>query len=371
MLYNWQQGDWPEFRYDLSSLRVDLLLFAEQFGRLSGLLEGLPDGQGQETMLGLMVAEAMNSSAIEGETLDRGEVMSSIRNRLGLNPSPEPVKSRLAKGAGELMVAVRSGFSEPLDEKTLFEWHTLLLGDSSPLRVGDWRRGNEPTRVVSGRIDRPVVHFEAPPSKDVPREMAGFIRWFNDTAPGGKNPIHDAPVRSAIAHLYFESIHPFEDGNGRIGRALSEKALSQGVGAPLPLSLSKAIEAERSDYHDALKAAQRGNEVTAWIRFFTGVVLAAQQDAGQQIAFSLGKTKFFRRCHGLLNERQLKVIRKVLDAGPGGFEGGMNVRKYIAITKTSKATATRDLHHLAASGIVAATGTGRATRYEIVFPDGW
>ena len=252
MLYNWQQHNWPNFQYDLTSLRVDLLAYAEQMGRVRGLMEGLPAGMEAATMLDLMISEAIKTSAIEGETLEYGDVMSSIRNKLGLNPSPEPVKNRLAQGAGELMVIARESFSEPLTESMLFSWHQTLLGESGTLRVGAWRCGNEAMQVVSGRIDKPTVHFEAPPSKNVAQEMTAFIDWFNDTAPTGRSPIHDSPVRSAIAHLYFESIHPFEDGNGRIGRMLSEKALSQGVGAPVILSLSKAIEAKRASYYEAL-----------------------------------------------------------------------------------------------------------------------
>ena len=365
MVYNWQQKDWPEFRYDLVPLREELLAFAEHFGRIGGLMEGLPDGLETETVLDLMIAEAMKTSEIEGESLEYGDVMSSIRNRLGLNPSPEPVKSRLAKGAGELMVAVRESFADPLDEPTLHEWHEMLLGGSSPLRVGAWRSGSYPMQVVSGRIDSPTVHYEAPPSHQVPREMEAFIQWFNDTVPNGRNPVPDAPVRAAIAHLYFESIHPYEDGNGRIGRALSEKALSQGVGAPVILSLSKAIEAKRRAYYDALQQAQRSNEISPWIRYFVGMVIDAQCDAEKQITFILKKSKFLQR-HGIfLNERQRKVIHKILATGPGGFEGGINVRKYLAITKASKATATRDLQHLASLGALNAIGTGRATRYEI------
>lgn len=161
------------------------------------------------------------------------------------------------------------------------------------------------------------------------------------------------------------TIHPYEDGNGRIGRAIAEKALSQGVGAPVVLSLSKAIEAKRSAYYEALKHAQRGNEITPWIRYFTGVVIGAQMDAERQITFILKKSKFFHRHGNHLNERQAKVLRKMFAAGPGGFEGGMNVRKYLAITKASKATATRDLQQLVSMRALIPVGRGRATRYEL------
>jgi Fic family protein len=365
MPYNWQLPDWPEFRYEVDGLTAPLLAFAEDAGRVGGLLEGLPDDLETEAVLDLMIAEAIHSSAIEGETLNRDAVMSSIRNRLGLNPVPQPVDSRMADGAGELMVAVRNGFREPLTEKTLFSWHRMLLGGTTGLRVGGWRVGGDPMQMVSGRIDRPTVHFEAPPSDRVPAEMKRFIAWFNDTAPGGPRAIPQPPVRSALAHLYFESIHPFEDGNGRIGRAISEKALSQGLGRPVVLSLSRGIDAARNAYYDALQSAQRGNEVTAWVNWFVGIVAEAQRDAGNQIRFVLRKSRFFQRFDGALNERQLKVVRRMFDAGPDGFTGGMNARKYIALTGVSKATATRDLQHLARIGALVPIGSGRSSRYEL------
>lgn len=365
MRYNWQQSDWPDFRYDLTVVSEDLLAFAAHSGRVEGLLEGLPDELELDAVLDIMIAEALQSSAIEGETLDREAVMSSIRNRLGLNLKPQPVKSRMADGAGELMVAVRSSFSESLSEEMLFSWHRMLLGGLDDLRVGDWRVGGDPMQVVSGRIDKPTVHFEAPPSTAVPHEMARYIAWFNRTAPTGEVPINSAPVRSAIAHLYFESIHPFEDGNGRLGRAISEKALSQNLGRPVVLSLSRTIEANRNAYYDALKAAQEGNEITGWIAWFVRTVLEAQLDAEAQIRFVVRKSKFFQRLEDQLNERQIKVLQRMLEAGPEGFQGGMNARKYVALTGSSKATATRDLQHLARMGAFTPIGAGRSTRYAI------
>lgn len=365
MSYNWQQSDWPEFRFELLGMEEQLLTFSNYAGRVGGLLEGLPEDLGTEAVLDLMITEAIRTSAIEGENLRRSDVMSSIRNRLGLNSVPEPVDSHLADGAGELMVAVRNSFRNPLTEATLFSWHEMLLSKTPGLRVGAWREGGDPMQVVSGRIDQPTVHFEAPPSPRVPTEMASFIQWFNDTAAGGPKAIPHAPVRSALAHLYFESIHPFQDGNGRIGRALSEKVLSQGLDRPVVLSLSAAIDVERNAYYDALKAAQRSNEVTEWVGWFVGVVVKAQQDAEAQVRFVLQKSKFFQRFESELNERQLKVVRRIFDAGPEGFTGGMNARKYVALTNTSKATATRDLQQLASLGALIPVGGGRSTRYEL------
>jgi Fic family protein len=174
-------------------------------------------------------------------------------------------------------------------------------------------------------------------------------------------------VRSAIAHLYFESIHPFEDGNGLIGRALAEKALSQGIGRPVLLSLSRTIERNKNAYYDALSQAQRSNEITSWITYFVRTVLAAQTEAEEQIEFTLQKVKFFDRFKDKLTERQLKVIRRMLDEGPKGFQGGMNASKYGSLTKVSKATATRDLQALLDMGvfIYLGDGGGRSTKYQV------
>lgn len=366
MRYNWQQSDWPNFRYQGEGLTDLLLEFVERAGRVGGFVEGLPENLGTEAVLDLMIAEAIRTSAIEGETLPRDEVMSSIRNRLGLNPVPRPVASRMADGVGELMVAVRNGFREPLTEESLFGWQRILLGGVSNLRVGGWRVGGDPMQVVSGRIVEPTVHFEAPPAARVPEEMAGFIEWFNATAPGGRDAIPHAPIRAAIAHLFFETIHPFEDGNGRIGRALTEKALSQGLGRPVVMSLSRSIDLRRSEYYAALNSAQMSNEVTAWLHWFVGVVVAAQRDAERQIHFIVKKSKFFQRFGAELNERQRKVVARMFDAGPDGFVGGMSARKFVALTGVSKATATRDLQQLVEMGALASLGSGRGVRYELV-----
>jgi len=199
----------------------------------------------------------------------------------------------------------------------------------------------------------------------MPAEMARFVRWFNDTAPGGPKEIRKAAVRSAIAHLHFESIHPFEDGNGRIGRALSEKVLSQALGRPALLSLSRAIEAKRRDYYDALQEGQQSNTITPWITWFVQIALEAQILTEKQIDFTLKKTRLFDRFRDQLNERQVQALSRMLDEGPDGFEGGMSAKKYMTITDASKATATRDLQELAEKGIFVPAGGGRSTHYKI------
>lgn len=364
MIYNWQQKDWPNFRYDLTDVGDALLAFAERTGRASGLLTGLNEDAKTEAAIELMVAEAIKTSAIEGEFLSRRDVMSSIRKNLGMGGSAAG-GDRRAEGAAALMVDIRKTFAAPLSESRLFAWHKMIMAGSRRVNAGAWRTHQEPMQVISGPVGHEKVHFEAPPSSCVPAEMKRFIGWFNDTAPGAKKEMTKAVVRAAVAHVYFESIHPFEDGNGRIGRALSEKALSQGIGRPVLLSLSRAIEAQRNGYYAALQEAQKKNEITPWVYWFVKIALAAQIQAEEQIEFTLKKTRLFDRYSGQLNERQLQILRRMLEEGPDGFEGGMSAKKYMAITGASKPTATRDLQDLAEKGIVDPIGGGRSTRYKI------
>ena len=369
MIYNWQQQDWPEFKYELQEIEEALLTFAEQTAHMSGILKAMPEDTRIEAIINTMVAEAIKTSEIEGEYLSREDVASSIRNHLGLATIPVAVKDKKAQGAGELMVDVRNSYQDLLTEEKLFAWHTMLLSKSEGINVGVWRSHNAPMQVVSGPYGKEKVHFEAPPSSAVSKEMKHFIEWFNATGPGGKKEIKRAPIRSAIAHLYFESIHPFEDGNGRIGRAIAEKALSQTIGRPVLLSLSRTIEGNKKDYYASLEKAQRSNEITKWMNYFVTTIVQAQTQATQLIDFVLKKTSFFDRFKEHLNERQLKVIGKMLDAGPEGFEGGMTAKKYISITKASKATATRDLQSLLELGALIISGGGRSTHYILNMED--
>ena len=364
MPYNWQQIDWPQFRYDLSGLEEIFLTFAEKTGEVAGLVKGLSPGAQIGAAVELMATEALKTSAIEGELLSRRDVLSSIRKNLGIEKEAQAGDKR-AIGIATLMTDVHQSFAAPLSQEKLFEWHRMIMAGHRRIQPGRWRTHAEPMEVISGPIGHETVHFEAPPSSIVPREMARFIDWFNNTSPDGARPIKKAVVRSAVAHLYFESIHPFEDGNGRIGRALSEKALSQGLGRPALLSLSQAIEAKRNDYYDALQQAQQTNEITPWITWFVAIALEAQVQAEEHINFTLRKTMLFDRFKDQLNERQMQILRRMLEEGPKGFEGGMSAKKYMSMADTSKATATRDLQDLAGKGILVPIGGGRSTHYRI------
>lgn len=362
--YNWEQNNWPNFKYNAAKSNGWLFTLAEKTGHFSGILKSLPASVQMEAVIDVMTAEAINTSAIEGEFMSRKDVMSSIKKNLGFVVK-ENIKDKKAKGISELMVDVRNTFSEPLTKEKLFAWHAMLLNSNNDIEAGKWRTHKKPMQVVSGALGKQKIHFEAPPSVKVPKEMQQYIQWYNDTAPGGTKEIMKAPLRSAIAHLYFESIHPFEDGNGRIGRALAEKALSQGVGRPVMLSLSKTIEANKNDYYAALCKAQQSADVSNWVNYFIKVIIDAQTAAEEQIEFTLKKVKFFDHHKNDLNNRQLTVINRMLEEGPNGFEGGMNARKYTGITKASKATATRDLQDLANKNIFVGSGGGRSTSYQL------
>lgn len=356
-----------KFFYDLSAIEKQLYTFSEKTGLITGMLKALPDETQMDAIVAVMVAEAIKTSEIEGEFLSRRDVMSSIKNDLGLNPEKEKIVDRRSKGIGQLMVSVRETYHEELTATQLFLWHTMLLGHDRNINAGVWRTHTEPMQIVLGSMGKLKVHYEAPPSGKMTNEMDAFIKWFNNTAPGGRDEITSAPVRCAIAHLYFESIHPFEDGNGRIGRAIAEKALSQGIARPALLSLSRVIDFKKNDYYGALQAAQRQLNITDWIIYFVGVVLAAQQHAEDQIDFVLQKTKFFDKYKDQLTDRQVKVIKRVLEEGPKGFNGGLNATKYGSIANVAKATATRDLQLLLEKGILIPLGDGggRSTRYQL------
>jgi len=364
--YNWQHEDWPNFKYNSAFAEAQWLDFVHGTGKIGGLVEALPEQVKGDALIDIMVQEAMKTSEIEGEYLNREDVWSSIKKNLGFKAYQGQQYEARAEGAAALMVNLRQQYQKPLTQKMLFEWHKMLMKGTKGIKVGQWRKHAEPMQVVSGAYGKIKVHFEAPPSAQVPAQMRDFVKWFNQTAPGGAKEIKLAPVRAALVHVYFESIHPFEDGNGRIGRALSEKALAQSMGRPVLLSLSRSIEANKKAYYEALQKAQRSNEVTPWVQYFVEVVQRAQQEAEQLVAFTLKKTRFFDKHGPLLNTRQHKAIVRMLRDGPGGFEGGMNARKYVGITKTSKATATRDLQELVEMGVFEQVGSGRSTRYEVV-----
>lgn len=368
MPYVWQQADWPEFTWDAEVVDRGAYAYALEAGGLIGEAKHLAEDVKTDALIDLMVSEAVTTSQIEGETFDRADVRSSIRNQLGLNATPELVRDPRANGVAGLMVSVREHFAEPLTAGRLCEWQDQVIVDRftrARLPVGRWRDDPQPMQIVSGAYGREKVHYEAPPSHQVSAEMERFISWFN-----ASRDLKGA-VRAGVAHLYFECIHPFADGNGRVGRAISEVALAQELGHPALLSLSTSIQSNRQAYYDALNAASRGGlDITKWLVWFIDLTLAAQKDARRQIGYVLAKARFWDRHGARLNERQTIVLNRMLREGPEGFKGGMSAQKYSRLTGCSKATATRDLAELLKMGVFRKLdGGGRSTRYDVRLPE--
>lgn len=366
MSYNWQLTNWANFRYDTTVIDTLVPDFALETGELKGLLASQPEAIQQNTILEFMISEAVKTSEIEGEFFSRQDIMSSLKKQLGIADSITHIRDKKSQGIAALMVEVRQSYQDALTESLLKSWHHILMKHNAYINAGAYRMGKEPMQIISGSFGKEVIHFEAPPSGRVPDEMRMFIRWYNDFEVS-KTDIKNAFIKTSISHLYFESIHPFEDGNGRIGRAIAEKCLSQSLGRPVLMSLSNSIEKDRKQYYNALKAAQRTLDITAWIVYFSRVILEAQKDAKQMVLCTINKAKFLDIYKPQMNERQAKAIVKMFDFGISGFEGGMTSKKYVSITKSSRATATRDLQDLTAKNILVQIGEGRSVKYRLNF----
>lgn len=362
MKWNWQQPDWPNFRYDPSQLKDFEAQFLKKEGMLLGAFQHLSREDKNTLTIEIISTEALKTSEIEGEYLNRESVQSSVRRQFGL-----PTESRkippAEQGIAEMMMDVYRSYGEPLTDSKLFSWHHMLTkGRHDLIDIGRYRTHEDPMQVVSGYVHKPIVHFEAPPSFTMKQEMDRFIKWFNDTAALGDTPL-PALAHAGMAHLYFVCIHPFEDGNGRIGRAIAEKALAQSLGEPTLIALSHTIEKHQKAYYEALEKANKFNEVTNWLIYFSQTILEAQKYTQCSIEFLIEKTKLFDKLGDKLNERQNKVLARMFREGPEGFEGGLSADNYITITKTSRATATRDLHELVEMGALSRTGERKHTRY--------
>jgi Fic family protein len=377
----WRRAAWPHFTFDPRAIAADL---AAAY-RLHGVIEGKAAAIGltptSQIALDATAEEVVATAAIEGERLSLDAVRSSVMRRLGL-ASPGP-SDRHVDGLVAVIEDATTAHGQPLDADRLCRWQSALFpGGTSGIQriaVGRYRDHDTPMQIVSGAPGRESVHYESPPSRDVPACMQRFLQWFAETAPPAdpgratSRTAIDPLARAAIAHLWFESIHPFEDGNGRLGRAIVDMAVAQHLHQPVRLySLSRQLLASRSGYYDALNAAQRGDlDVTAWVAWFVRQCSAAYASASQVIDRALEKRRFWDRHEGSgLNERQRKALQRLLDAGNGGFEGGMNAEKYIKMTSTSKATATRDLADMVAKGQLWTSGAGKALRYYVAVP-GW
>lgn len=364
MNWNWEHPDWPEFRYEPQALASMEATFLQKAGEISGVFLHVPEEEQQRIRIEFMSEEALRSSLIEGERLNRESVQVSIQRNFGLSVAGQPKPLPREQGIADLLGHAYSTFAEPLTQDLLFHWHRLLLGGTLWAdEVGCYRDDAEGMQVVSGATQAPNLHYQAPPAVKVPEEMGRFCQFFEQTKP---NPTHlplPALTRAGLAHLHFLAIHPFTDGNGRLARVISQKTLWQAVGRPYLASLSHIIEAGRKRYYSALESTNRTLEVTNWLLYFAETVLASLDYSQQCLDFLLQKSRFFDQYSPHLNPRQSKVLQRIFREGSKGFQGGLSASNYQSITQTSPATARRDLTYLVNIGALVRTGERKGTRY--------
>ena len=356
--WNWQLPNWPKFHYDPSQIIQEDKQFLLKQGSSMAFLKSLEHQHYHQFIVEILSYEVAESSRIEGEMLDRESLQSSIKRHFGLT-TPFKKESDKESRMAKLLLDVYETFDLPLTHEMLYTWHAILFdGHSHIENCGKYRSHEEPMQIVSNRYGSTSLFFEAPPSAHIPNEMTKFIKWFN-------SPKEETSLlgKAAIAHLYFESIHPFEDGNGRIGRVLVEKILSRSTGRPLLIAVSKVLEKRKKEYYAELEKCNKTLDAQYFVEFFINIILQAQQESTNLLSFLTKKTKILTSLSGKINERQEKVLVRMFEEGPEGFRGGLSAKNYITITKTSHATATRDLNDLVEQGALTKTGELRHTRY--------
>ncbi len=364
--YIWQQEGWPHMQWDDTSFSNILAEINLLRGKLLGRVSMFGFEEQNLSMLESMTQEIVHSAKIEGEELNRDSVRSSVARQLGLEYEGLKNSDHYTEGVVQVMIDAVQHHDMPLDAERLFSWHAALFptGRSGihKILVGDWRQGEEPMQVVSGPLGHEKIHYEAPASKDVPDMMSDFLRWFDS-----ENTL-DPLVKTAVMHLWFVTIHPFDDGNGRICRTLTELLLSRAdQTSQRYYSLSSEILNHRKDYYQYLEQAQKGGlDVTPWIRWFLQTLKLALEAAFEKTEGVLRKSRFWDAHRSVsINERQRKVLNMLFD----GFEGKLNSSKWYKINHCSQDTANRDIRDLIAKGILKPTGEGgRSTNYELVFP---
>jgi len=362
-MWIWKQQGWPEFTFDAETLAP--LLRDVHFNQ--GQLLGKQAGLGSEiATLDTLLANIIYSSAIEGEKLNALSVRSSLANKLGISEESSYATTPQTDGLAEITVDVISHWEMPLTLERILTWHRLLFPEGytlfNPIQ-GGVLRGEEAMQVVSGRIDRPKVHFEAPPRSTLEQELSQFIDWFNTSQ---SNSSLDPVIRAAITHLWFVTIHPLDDGNGRITRLLTDLALAQGENQSIRFyAMSVSILERRKAYYDILESTQKGElDITPWLTWFIDTLNDALLKTLNTIEQTLNKANYWHRIDQTqLNAEQLKVLNRLLD---GDFELGISSSQYQKVAKVSRATATRHLSQLVAMGCLLKTDAGgRSTRYGI------
>jgi Fic family protein len=367
MVYIHERPDWPEFQWNSEKLAERLAQVRHKQGRLLGRMENLGFNLKAEASLQTLTEEVVKSSEIEGEILDRNQVRSSIARRLGMDIGALTPADRNVEGVVEMMLDAIQKYDQPVTAERLFGWHAALFpaGRSGMLKivVGGWRTEQSgPMQVISGPIGREHVHFEAPAAKRLENEMKAFLDWLN--AKQGLDPV----IKAALAHLWFVTIHPFEDGNGRIARAIADLALTRSEqSAQRFYSMSAQIRKERNAYYDILEKTQRGRlDITGWLEWFLDCLDRAFDGAETIIGNVLHKAQFWERHAGsALNERQRLILNRLLD----GFEGKLTSSKWAKIAKVSQASANRDIEDLIERDILQKDAAGgRSTSYSLKRP---
>lgn len=363
--WNWQHNKWPHFTYDKKVLQKLEYRFLQNTGMVSGVLKHIQKDAKDDFLVEILSTEALKTSEIEGEILSRESVQSSIKKNLGLKTEKRKI-TPAEFGISEMMVDLYKNYNKPLSHEQLFEWHKMITNGRRDLtKIGGYRTHEDSMQIVSGAIGKEKVHFEAPASKQLPYEMEQFIYWFNSVHEDNDKSEMLALTKAGIAHLYFLSIHPFEDGNGRIGRAIAEKSIALSIHQPTLISLSHAIEANKKSYYASLEKHNTTLEIADWLVYFGQTILDAQEGTIKRIDFLLEKAKFFDHFTPQLNERQLKVVKRLFEAGLTGFKGDLSAENYTKIAKTSASTATRDLKELVEKKILIRSGALKGTRYSL------
>ncbi len=364
MTYIHQNKDWPKMAWDAERLAGPLAAVRHRQGRLIGRMEGLGFSLRNEAVLQTLTEDVLKSNEIEGEKLDRDQVRSSIARRLGLDVGGLVAVDRHVEGVVETMLDATGHYADPLSQDRLFAWHAALFptgrSGMAKIAVGRWRGvQSDPLQVVSGPIGREKVHYQAPEAKRVPKEMRAFLKWFNTL------PAIDPVLAAGLAHLWFVTIHPFEDGNGRIARAIADMALARSEKSSQRFySMSAQIRLERKAYYDTLEKTQKGGlDITPWLEWFLGCLDRAIEGAEGVLAGIFHKARFWEsRTKKPFNERQRSILNRLFD----GLEGKLTTSKWAKLAKCSQDTALRDIDDLVKRGVlVKEPGGGRSTSYAL------
>ena len=362
--YIWQLPDWPNWRYDHAALAKSLAEAHVAHGHLLGRMSHLGVSSREQATLQALTEDVVKTSEIEGELLNPQAVRSSLAQRLGIDIGGLAPADRHVDGVVDMVLDATANHTQPLTTERLFGWHAALFptGHSglSRIRTAAWRDdATGPMQVVSGPIGRRTIHFEAPPAGRLGAETHAFLSWFNAESP------EDRVIKAGLAHLWFVTLHPFDDGNGRISRAIGDMALARAErSAQRFYSLAAQIQRERNDYYDLLEKTQKGDmDVTPWLAWFLGCLLRAQGNAFGALDSVVAKATFWQRwSHVPINERQIKLLNRLLD----GFEGKLTSSKWATIAKCSPDTALRDINELLAQGVLRKSAAGgRSTSYEL------